>query len=834
MHDNIMKIYEAINAAVAAEDIDALDALENDLFVEGGQSPAPFAPALQLTPDAERRFGDATPGMAPLATNSGFSQWVINVANTLSQAKRRVRFKRKISGGFQGHVIVSVGDSWFQYPHLLEDVIDHLSADEDKAILSFGAAGDVLSNIADRQEYLDPIAQTDAALFLISASGNDLLGAGALARVLLPYQTGMQQHELLDEHAIGTVLAQIERDYRRILETVFAQHPDINILGHVYDVPVPRENGGWIGKPLKDKGIPFDVGRDVVGLILDRFADLLRQFELEYDGYHVVETRGAVGDSVNSWHDEIHPKDTGYGRVAEKFREKISAQASPITVASVPEFLSFPLETAPLSATTMSQADDVIAPDSISARPLASTRDNRTTMARRILDFEARRHPQTGHLMVYDLHPEDGGGRYEVAGINERYHKEEADHLVAMIEAGLHDDAERYATDFIANYTDPAAWWCSSTAVQSYLRDCMFNRGPGGAAWIVQDAVGVARDRVVGDITRRAIATAEADPSALLDRLRASRETYERLRRDESSRFWRGLVNRWNKALDFAKTFLIADEIDAALMPLRGAHAGVGAEPFSPILNCNESKEVENDWPVTAAFHADILRSSPIPEAHDLRRDWWRIGNQFQTGSCVGWAAADSVLRWHFVKTGRLLPNMPLSVRFLWVAAKETDVFNSFPTTFLESAGTSLKAALDIARKLGNVTSDVLPFDQDPVFSGDEIAFYARAAQLKIRSYHNLGRNLDDWRRWIYQSGPILTRLEVDAAFMVAKRDTSHLSTYTAASGYGGHAVALVGYTRDGFIVRNSWGETWADRGFALASNAYAQNAFTEAYGVTA
>ena len=44
--------------------------------------------------------------------------------------------------------------------------------------------------------------------------------------------------------------------------------------------------------------------------------------------------------------------------------------------------------------------------------------------------------------------------------------------------------------------------------------------------------------------------------------------------------------------------------------------------------------------------------------------------------------------------------------------------------------------------------------------------------------------------------------------------------------------MALVGYTTTGFIVRNSWGTGWGDKGFAYAADTYAQPAFTEAYGV--
>lgn len=59
------------------------------------------------------------------------------------------------------------------------------------------------------------------------------------------------------------------------------------------------------------------------------------------------------------------------------------------------------------------------------------------------------------------------------------------------------------------------------------------------------------------------------------------------------------------------------------------------------------------------------------------------------------------------------------------------------------------------------------------------------------------------------------------------------LDKYRPLKDAGGHAVALVGYTKNYFIVRNSWGLKWGDKGFGYASLAYAKRAFNEAYGVS-
>jgi hypothetical protein len=261
-------------------------------------------------------------------------------------------------------------------------------------------------------------------------------------------------------------------------------------------------------------------------------------------------------------------------------------------------------------------------------------------------------------------------------------------------------------------------------------------------------------------------------------------------------------------------------------------------KPVKRILNCVPSRETERDWRLEHADQAGLLeaRRVRIPAAKDLRAQWWKIGNQGGSGSCVGWATADSVLRWHFVKSRRLKQTERLSPRFTWMASKETDQFVSQPTTFIEVAGTSLKSALDVARKYGSVREQVLPFS-GKLFSGEEESFYARAAQFKIASYFNLTlkrpSDIQEWRRWIATKGPILTRLGVDRTWYAAGDTDGNLDTYRRETAGGGHAVALVGYTPDRFVVRNSWGTGWGDGGFAYASLAYAQDAFTEAYGVS-
>ncbi len=194
------------------------------------------------------------------------------------------------------------------------------------------------------------------------------------------------------------------------------------------------------------------------------------------------------------------------------------------------------------------------APPAQPAQPPAPIDDAvRHSMAKHILDFEARR-DKNGHLEVYDLPPNDGGGRWEIAGINEKYDGPELMKLKQMLDAGQFDAAEAEAESYYLRNTGAATGWTMNAGVEFYLRDCIFNRGAKGAARMLQRACGVHDDGDVGPETR--LAMSPIAPADMLVKLRAARESYEREVVGYRANLWNGLVNRWNNALEVARSYL--------------------------------------------------------------------------------------------------------------------------------------------------------------------------------------------------------------------------------------------------------------------------------------
>jgi len=155
-------LQSAVDRAIAAEDTDLLQkqyAELNDLcrqLLPKDAGAKPFKPGFELSIDPQEQ---------PAAAGIIDREDVVDAANAAAQLARRISYNLKLFFGYTGPKLVSNGDSWFQYPAILTDVIDYLS--EPFAIHSFGAAGAELSEMTTEQGYLGAVeAQKPSAFFV--------------------------------------------------------------------------------------------------------------------------------------------------------------------------------------------------------------------------------------------------------------------------------------------------------------------------------------------------------------------------------------------------------------------------------------------------------------------------------------------------------------------------------------------------------------------------------------------------------------------------------------------------------------------------------------------
>ncbi|MEL6644250.1 MAG: N-acetylmuramoyl-L-alanine amidase [Pseudomonadota bacterium] len=321
----LAKIIAEAELASNREELEAAQAKLRSLlaegFVEADRSHQPYSPALDMTDAFRAEYFPQAEGGAEAGFAGFIGGFAVEVANALASAERRIAFRLKTLLGFRGLRMVEEGDSWTQYPLFLEDIVDQLDRASDFAIYSVGAAGDLVADMAQKKEYLQAIKVSKANAMLLSGGGNDLFGN--LKDVLVDYTPGAAPAALINDVAFDPVFQSVMAGYRTIISDVVSQYPHVVIFGHGYDLPFPLEDGKWIGPALQFRGIPFDVGREVLRVLMDRFNAALAELDASQPNFVYCDLRGEVDRGTNSWHDELHPKNAGYARAAAVIEAEI-------------------------------------------------------------------------------------------------------------------------------------------------------------------------------------------------------------------------------------------------------------------------------------------------------------------------------------------------------------------------------------------------------------------------------------------------------------------------------------------------------------------------------
>lgn len=220
------------------------------------------------------------------------------------------------------------------------------------------------------------------------------------------------------------------------------------------------------------------------------------------------------------------------------------------------------------------------------------------------------------------------------------------------------------------------------------------------------------------------------------------------------------------------------------------------------------------DWtyqPTLAALPDEIVNCAAVPEILD----------QGQEGACTGFALA-AVINFllHRRRTGQSVARR-ISPRMLYELARRYD---EWPGEGYE--GSSARGAMKGWSRHGVCTRTLWPdklhgaqhFDQR---RSDEAVLTPGGAYYRVDFRH-----VRDLHAAIHEAGIVYATLMVHSGWDAPGPATVKLKPESGritlpviqrkGRADGGHAVALVGYTAQGFIVQNSWGKGWGAGGFAL------------------
>tara|TARA_B110000211_G_C14068157_1_gene548647 strand:+ start:817 stop:1689 length:873 start_codon:yes stop_codon:yes gene_type:complete len=126
----------------------------------------------------------------------------------------------------------------------------------------------------------------------------------------------------------------------------------------------------------------------------------------------------------------------------------------------------------------------------------------------------------------------------------------------------------------------------------------------------------------------------------------------------------------------------------------------------------------------------------------------------------------------------------------------------------IQESGMYMRDVMRILQKIGSVPEHMCKYGE-PAEQPYDDALLRAAANNRIKSYAKI-LTIETLKSSLLTNGPCLI------AVPVYNYSNELWSQATGDTFKGGHAMVIVGYNLEGFIIRNSWGNSWGDNGYCI------------------
>jgi len=198
-------------------------------------------------------------------------------------------------------------------------------------------------------------------------------------------------------------------------------------------------------------------------------------------------------------------------------------------------------------------------------------------------------------------------------------------------------------------------------------------------------------------------------------------------------------------------------------------------------------------------------------DAVDLRKYCSPIGDQGQTGRCSAFAWTHAVEMSRNIlqeDAPRLSPNFTM-LEFQEMQGDAQDY------AYAHSGGDGTISGPDPGRVLvanGTCRQELWPDDRDQP-AANERQLESDAQRYRLEAVP-LPIALEDVRKVLSAGCPVHVSMSTGRAFSDVGRDGLFNAAEAPWGRHGRHAMLMVGYTGNFFILKNSWGTGWGDQGF--------------------
>jgi len=203
-----------------------------------------------------------------------------------------------------------------------------------------------------------------------------------------------------------------------------------------------------------------------------------------------------------------------------------------------------------------------------------------------------------------------------------------------------------------------------------------------------------------------------------------------------------------------------------------------------------------------------ICNKVSLPETVDLRSNFPPVYNQGNLGSCT----ANALCGVFEFETVDEKVDIGFKPSRLFIYYNERKIEN----TITEDSGAMLSDGIKSLKTFGVCSEKDCPYIIEKFTQKPSDTAYKNALNHKVIDSLNIHQDLTSMKTSLFNKNPFVVGIAVYDSFESPEVAKSGMVPMPKPNEncLGGHAVVVCGYTKDHWIIRNSWGASWGDKGY--------------------